>query len=536
MLLVGVLLVAFAVRGVVLQESRVISRDGCYYVTFGDYLRHERWSQFLGIQRREAGNYRERDFTQYLPLEQYEHPLYSASIALAWPLTGDGVAAGRAVSLLFGTLAIVPLYLLTRRIFGRQPALCASGLFAFHPYFAQDAVNVLSDPLFIGLFMTGAWLAYEAVARRSLLGVALAAWVSALAYLTRPEGFGLLLVLVGAILLYDLGRRPRRWLWRIVAALEGVCAFAMLAMPYIAMVRVQLGYWWITPKKPPTEFLRNLLGDATPWTFAAGPLAAITPKAIGKAFLDPLFGFEPLIFILVLTGLIFRRTVARNRDERYLWALLVLYAAALVALRVGTAYQTHRHYYTLILAGLPFAGVAVTELGAWLARRFSRPAADPVRAASGWTAGALVFFVAGLSFHAFSWGSANDVYLEAGKWIASSCKSDPGERLRLMTGCDSRVAFYAGAYDLHFPLNRVKEYSERKELTPDVVIEWAQLQRPRIRHLVVERRALEKLAPRLIDELNKDPRFRLLKEVRGTSSDTKGPVLVYEIGRTLSGR
>lgn len=79
-------------------------------------------------------------------------------IAAAYPILGDWVAAGTFVSLFFGTITLVPLYLLARRFFDRDISAVILLVYALNPTLIDGSVDIVRDStawffLTLGLYL-----------------------------------------------------------------------------------------------------------------------------------------------------------------------------------------------------------------------------------------------------------------------------------------------------------------------------------------------------------------------------------------------
>jgi hypothetical protein len=147
--------------------------------------------------------------------------LYTVGTALwVWP---DRENAGRAVSLLFGVLSVVPLYFLTRRLFGWKAGLAAGLGFAAWGMHVQMSTTASSEAL--ALFLVLCVLHYYARAREDgLLGSLFKAGVFVnLACATRYEAW-LLIPLLG-VLLFVAGKDR-------VAGLTRAVIFTLASLPF----------------------------------------------------------------------------------------------------------------------------------------------------------------------------------------------------------------------------------------------------------------------------------------------------------------
>ena len=176
------------------------------------------------------------------------HPLFPALTAAFHGLTRDWELAAVAVNVIGGTAAVGCLYGFARAAFGRATALAAAAILAVHPHAIEFSGDVQSDGLYLGLFLGAVWALWLALRGASLAAAPVAGLLCGLAYLTRPEGIGLLLV--GGVLAAWHALR-RRWSLRRTAAWCALLflAAACVAAPYVAWLRIDTGHWSITQKK-----------------------------------------------------------------------------------------------------------------------------------------------------------------------------------------------------------------------------------------------------------------------------------------------
>lgn len=182
------------------------------------------------------------------------HPLYPASAALAHrllraPDTAAGwETAAALVSVLGGAAAVAFLYLFLRDAFGRAVASGGALLLAVQGRAVEYASDVQSDGPYLGLYAAGLWAGWRAWRSGSPALAALAGIASGLAYLTRPEGLGLALVLAALGVASIVRRRwtPRAGAGWLVAL--GM-ATALCAAPYVVALHALTGEWTLTHKK-----------------------------------------------------------------------------------------------------------------------------------------------------------------------------------------------------------------------------------------------------------------------------------------------
>ncbi len=353
------------------------------------------------------------------------HPLYPLatagvhrSLALADSQAG-WETAGAAVSVLASAAAVAFLFLFVRDAFGRAPAWAAAVLLAGHAHAVEYGSDVQSDGLYMGLVAAGIWAGWRALRDRSSAAAAGTGLAAGLAYLTRPEGLGVALV-VGGIGAFEMVRQ--RWSWRSgvrwLAALG--TATLLCVAPYVVALHQLTGVWTLTHKKSVAGIVR---GDVAPTPGApaglpAGPAAEepaaapppwlqalhlTAPAAVDPSWLDPDYldqdglrvalatsrserALEALrmlvrharsslrygVVVLVPFGLL----AAWGRPTRrgvYVGAFAVLYLLVLYGLTLSSGYVSRRHTLPPLLPWFGYAGLGGIALGAWIARRASAP-------------------------------------------------------------------------------------------------------------------------------------------------------------------
>lgn len=176
------------------------------------------------------------------------HPLYPALVALVNLAVGDLETAAVAVSVVSGSLSVAVLHRLVRSGLSPAHGVVAAALLAVHPIAIEYTGDVQSEGLYLFFFLATAAAAVSAL-RRDAPGRAVGAGALAgAAYLTRPEGLGLVAVAAFVALLGVLRRRrtPGRAVALGLALALGV---TVVASPYLVWLRVVEGSWAVTQKK-----------------------------------------------------------------------------------------------------------------------------------------------------------------------------------------------------------------------------------------------------------------------------------------------
>jgi len=223
----GVMSLAFLLRLPVLRLQPLINADGVYYATLGKHL--------------VSGNLQEG-------LSTFWPPLYPLLVGLSSLVFRDIETAGKFVSLLAGSVMVIPVYSLVRVLYGKDAAFFGAFLVAIHPTLIRYSTTIFTESTYTTLFMTVLFAGLKA-----LSGGACAAFFSVgvtlgACYLLKPEAIGyvgLMAALTLSTLLSGNHLPPSEVLLRLMALLAGA---SLLSLPYILFLRRATGGWTISDK------------------------------------------------------------------------------------------------------------------------------------------------------------------------------------------------------------------------------------------------------------------------------------------------
>lgn len=167
-------------------------------------------------------------------------PLYSFLLGLGGLLFRDLEFSAHLVSMLCFSLTLIPLFLLTRKIYSENTAHWASLLYATNGFLLIYSNLIMTEPLFILLIFIELYSIYKMIQATNpcfwpafIFGMA-----AGLAYLTRPEG--LLYYWVGALSIFFLCQKPLRVRVRLV--LFSLIPFVICFLPYVFFVSKATGH------------------------------------------------------------------------------------------------------------------------------------------------------------------------------------------------------------------------------------------------------------------------------------------------------
>jgi len=223
-LLIGI---AFALRLYLAITAKGIDPDGVAYLSIA--------KDFIDRNYDEA-------FSNVFP------PFYPFLTALLFPLTGDIELAGRIISVILGTLTIIPIFYLGKKLFGVTVTMFSVLLSVFQPYLVQFSGSVLTESTYTFLLVLAVLVGWQGLNSRSKGLMFLLGSLLGLAYLTRPEGIGFVILFFLWILFFDGFR-----FWHDLRRKSSLLLFLMggvliLALPYILFLHEVTGRWILSRK------------------------------------------------------------------------------------------------------------------------------------------------------------------------------------------------------------------------------------------------------------------------------------------------
>jgi 4-amino-4-deoxy-L-arabinose transferase-like glycosyltransferase len=353
--LAAITLLGFLARLAFLRFEYVINPDGAAYTRLAESLAAGNWTGFL---------------------DPYWSPLYPLLIAPATIFTGDVELPGRLVSIIFGSLLPIPVFLLVRQIYGETEALAAAALTAFYGHYLNFAQSVTPSALYFFIFAFIVYFGRQTLWEAGLTkAVTLGAFLG-LGYLTRPEAIGYLPIF--AVLLWSgfFCEEPTTFKKRSFLTLALILSFLIIALPYLIYLREATGHWTVSAKLAP-----HLMGGNFSEISALGE--SRTPPdtfvgRVGTAFSTLVYNFQKqhkFFSYLFPPGLIFlaalglggeKWTRGRRKNEIY---LLLLFLATFAAYLVTVVELAYMAAYLGILFG--WTAIGIGRLYRWLGENFS---------------------------------------------------------------------------------------------------------------------------------------------------------------------
>ncbi len=407
-------------------------------------------------------------------------------MAIPFGFVSGGAEEGlRVLSLIAGTMVIIPVALVADRLWGRRAAIFAAILTAIHPFLIVSSTSAETSSLytlFLILFIYFLIVFVLEGGRWNLVGMALA---GGLGYLTRPEAqlFILLAVLIvlpgrgGRGLKAGLGRRIGR-------AVVILSVFALTVLPQLLLTHHKTGRWSTGSKASINlsspliwqeglkreEYVYSLNQEGTGRrireTGRENPLVVlwrqrsqIASRYAGK-FINgtrrmPELLSSPLLLLLFPLG-IFGRRWERGKKG----AELILILAGLFPFLLYSIFRVQiRYLIPFVPVYLLWCASGCQRMVVWLRENFS------VR----WWVGAAVLFFIFISLVPFTVRKYSLIrqsypvyYREVGGWI----RENLGDHVRILAHSGCPVSYYAGNPEATFIpwVNRegLMNYARRK--------------------------------------------------------------------------
>ena len=427
--------------------------------SFGLVLRLYAFSQIYMIARDGA--------LQYIPVAklfyqgeylqaftQPQLPLYPFLIGILSHITGSFEVAGQLIAIIFSLMAIFPMYLIGKFLFGPKPAFWATILYLINPLMLECSADVLKEGLVVFFFFSSVYCSLKFFQEKKwhwLIWTVVFVLVGALVRMNTL----VVLVVMGLWSGYGFMRRivrekhsVRRHLWTIVVFLG------------ITLILVIAGVWggeFLVGKKAYikiTKLFSQWFLFAWPSLFHIGEgIVQIVGRFLEKAYLLPL--------LLAFLGLGWRIKAKEFVPEEKYLALVI---GVLTVIWFPNLHASGRYHLPAIFLLYLWAGFGFVKIRDLIDTRFTR-----YRKA---TAVISVMIILGAMVPLCLQPQRLDKIgrKEVGLWLRERSATPP----RILTDIP-RVAYYAGGEYLRFPYKVTPKRIVRKgkrERADYLIMEW----------------------------------------------------------------
>jgi 4-amino-4-deoxy-L-arabinose transferase-like glycosyltransferase len=414
-------------------------------------------------------------------------PLFPLLIAAVSLLTHQSELAGRLISVIMGTLLVLPIYFITLHLYNRKVAHVAALLTACHPLLVGFASTVFSETTYMTFVLSGAYWSLRCLSGETARAFVLAGGLFGLAYLTRQEA-ALYAFLTIFVLVAGIGVINRQQIGQV--ALRScllISTFLVLAAPYVVWLSVETGQfrWEAKTSINLAVAVPQIAGvnvDQVTWgiskdledvgVYNKSNLSVIKSTKIPfgdimhVALVNGLHNLStvpwmmtnaafasPLLVALVVLGL-FGRPWKRALTIRQCYLLIVVLGVPCLAL-AGSSFVDTRYLIHFLPVMIIWAAMGVLQLSRWSGATTrmagsSVPTSRKVGIAVGLTSVVMLFLI---SLHGVPkiWDLTSFDYKarpvkRAGEWLAALM---PGPKI--VMDASTIVAFHAGASFMGFP-------------------------------------------------------------------------------------
>jgi 4-amino-4-deoxy-L-arabinose transferase-like glycosyltransferase len=213
-----------------------------YHVCFGDE------SCYLYLAQNLFGG---QGYTYYNHVpELHFPPFFPIVLGLLHCVVPDWEIVSRVAYVVFGSLLLLPVYLLARRIYGVLVARIATLILALLPALTSGVLfaETLSEPLYLFCLACGIYQLYLAFTDGTVRSHVLTGIAFSLAYLTRPEAMLYFFLALGSLPIYWVFQRRYSFRQAAVRLVVLAAGFFVIAFPYLVFVRHEVGTWTLSTK------------------------------------------------------------------------------------------------------------------------------------------------------------------------------------------------------------------------------------------------------------------------------------------------
>ena len=174
-------------------------------------------------------------------------PLYSLLIAGFSLFARNAEVAAHMVSLVFGTLLILPIFAITFRVYGLRAANLSAILVALHPLLIARSGSIYTEAVYPTLLMAALYWGIRSLELHSAWHYFLCGAFFGFAYLTRPEAFAYPAFFAFALFVMTILTK-RNALTTIIAPALVLAGFVLVASPYVFFLHSHTGQWRLEGK------------------------------------------------------------------------------------------------------------------------------------------------------------------------------------------------------------------------------------------------------------------------------------------------
>jgi 4-amino-4-deoxy-L-arabinose transferase-like glycosyltransferase len=168
-------------------------------------------------------------------------PVYPILIGLINLIMNDLFISGKLISLVSSLVTIFLFYLLGKNLHSKEAGLFAAACYSVYPHIINTSVSVISESLFFLHLSFSIYLFILSMRKNNFLLFVLFAIFAAITYLTRPEGF--LLIILPFLLI-----KKKNLQKDLLKIFIGLIVFGLVACPYLLFLKNATGKFMLSGK------------------------------------------------------------------------------------------------------------------------------------------------------------------------------------------------------------------------------------------------------------------------------------------------
>ena len=405
-----IIIFGFLVRLYAFNFTYIINNDGVYYINQARAIFYGNWEL-----AKQCGY----DFIS----------IYHVLIPVFYRIFGDWIIAAKSISLLFGTLTIIPCYLILKNFLRHSTALITSLAFSLNPFFVLNSVEVIKDPIFwffallgISFFVTGIHSS-----KKSYL-LLLSSFFFLCAGVAR---FEIVIYFIGSILYilsFKQARAKNLFFFILPIVALGIIILSGL-FPYQESFNMWTAYFEPRIYKFFHNIYDNVLNEDI-FKKSISAMSLIIYKTINTLYL-------PILPFFIVGIIKLKKILNKNQHVWYLSILSLLSVLGLYLFYMKIEVMSSRYTSLIILPAFVFVGVGIEQTIHFLKTKKLNE-----RTVLWAICTYIVVFSLSYNLSDIHKSTEKLIYKNIGQYIAGI---EGNQKVEIMS-CDERIAFYANLY------------------------------------------------------------------------------------------
>jgi hypothetical protein len=356
------IVLVLSLRLYLVWHTEVAARDSIGYIRYAWQLKNQPWLEVLR-QTEQPPLYAVGVLAMSIPVDRW----------MGAPQSIGFQRSAQLASVLASMLLVIPMFLLGKELFDRSIAFWAVLLFQALPATGRFFSDGLSEATFLLFVVWCLWFAARGLRTHSILSFSLAGACGGLAYLTRPEGAVVVVVVALVLVGCQLVRGWRMSVTRWAACLAGLSlGAALVGGPYVAAIgrltNKQSHRSWIEGQIVEEPILSPLAAPlAVWWSDQDASKSMWALRALGTELSRGAFHVGWLAAIIGLWS--FRHRLRTTAGAWLLVLLALVMGVVLWRLAYVMGYLSDRHCLLILLCAMYWMAAGFKVVGAWLSDR-----------------------------------------------------------------------------------------------------------------------------------------------------------------------